>query len=64
MRRLALLFAGGAIWLLLAAAPVFADGGPHVSTINDGSSGITADSCAGCHRTHTAQGPYLLAAEN
>jgi len=64
VRRLALLFAGGAIWLLLAAVPVFADGGPHVSAINNGSSGITADSCAGCHRTHTAQGPYLLAAES
>jgi predicted CXXCH cytochrome family protein len=61
---LALLFAGGAIWLLLAAVPVFADGGPHVSAINNGSSGINADSCAGCHRTHTAQGPYLLAAES
>jgi predicted CXXCH cytochrome family protein len=35
-----------------------------VSSINDGSSGITADSCAGCHRTHTAQGPMLLAAES
>jgi predicted CXXCH cytochrome family protein len=64
VRRLALLFAGGAIWLLLAAVPVFADGGPHMSSINDGSSGITADSCAGCHRAHTAQGPYLLAAES
>ena len=56
--------AAAAIWLLLAAVPVFADGGPHVSSINNGSSGITADSCAGCHRTHTAQGPYLLAAES
>ncbi len=63
-RGLALLFAGGAIWLLLAAVPVLADGGPHVSSINNGSSGITADSCAGCHRTHTAQGPMLLAAES
>jgi predicted CXXCH cytochrome family protein len=49
-----------AIWLLLAAIPALADGGPHVSTINNGSLGINADSCAGCHRAHTAQGPFLL----
>ena len=60
MKRLALLFAGGAIWLLLAAAPVFADGGPHISVVNNGSAGINADSCAGCHRAHTAQGQYLI----
>ena len=60
MRRLALVIAGGAIWLLLAAVPVLADGGPHVSTINNGTSGITADSCAGCHRAHTAQAANLL----
>ncbi len=56
--------AAAAIWLLLAAVPVLADGGPHVSSINNGSSGITADSCAGCHRAHTAQGPMLLQAES
>ena len=62
MRRWALLIAGGAIWLLLAAVPVLADGGPHVMTVNNGSSGITADSCAGCHRAHTSQDPsgFLL----
>ena len=60
MRRLTLLFAGGAVWLFLAAIPVFADGGPHVKTINNGSLGINADSCAGCHRAHTAQGSNLL----
>jgi predicted CXXCH cytochrome family protein len=60
MRRLGLLFAGGAIWLFLAAIPALADGGPHVSSINNGSLGINADSCAGCHRAHTAQGPMLL----
>jgi predicted CXXCH cytochrome family protein len=61
-RRVSLLIAGGAVWLLLAAAPVFADGGPHVMSVNNGSSGITADSCAGCHRAHTSQDPsgYLL----
>jgi predicted CXXCH cytochrome family protein len=60
VKRLALLMTGGAIWLFLAALPALADGGPHVSTINNGSLGINADSCAGCHRAHTAQGPYLI----
>ena len=60
MRRLALLVAGGGLWLFLAAIPALADGGPHVSTINNGSLGINADSCAGCHRAHTAQGPMLI----
>lgn len=45
---------------LLAAAPVFADGGPHVAGLNNGTSTLTADSCAGCHRAHTALGEYLL----
>ncbi len=60
MRRLTLLLAGGAVWLFLAAIPVFADGGPHIAALNSGTSGLTADSCAGCHRAHTAQGPLLL----
>ena len=62
MRRLALLVAGGAVWLFLAAIPVFADGGPHVLTVNNGSAGITADSCAACHRAHTSTSPtgFLL----
>jgi predicted CXXCH cytochrome family protein len=51
---------GGAVWLFLAAIPVFADGGPHISAVNNGSTSLTADSCAGCHRVHTAQGPMLL----
>ncbi|MEI8332834.1 MAG: cytochrome c3 family protein [Chloroflexota bacterium] len=63
MRRVALLFAGGALWLFLAAIPVLADGGPHVASINSGAGGITADSCAGCHRAHTAQGAMLLIEE-
>ena len=57
MKRLALLFAGGAVWLFLAAVPVFADGGPHVR-----GAGVIADSCAGCHRTHTATQQRLLLA--
>jgi len=60
--RFACVPAIAAVWLLLAAVPVLADGGPHVSSINNGSSGITADSCAGCHRAHAAQGPMLLQA--
>ena len=47
-------------WLLLAAIPVSADGGPHVAAANSGASTLTADSCSGCHRAHTAQGQYLL----
>jgi predicted CXXCH cytochrome family protein len=49
-------------WLLLAAMPVLADGGPHVGSANSGLSTLTADGCAGCHRAHTAQGQYLLKA--
>jgi len=60
VRRLALLVAAGALWLFLAALPALADGGPHVSTVNNGSLGINADGCAGCHRAHTAQGPFLI----
>jgi predicted CXXCH cytochrome family protein len=61
VRRLALLIAGGALWLFLAALPALADGGPHVAAMNSGASGgLTADSCAGCHRAHTAQGELLL----
>jgi len=60
VRRLALLFAGATLWLFLAAFPVFADGGVHVAGNNSGFSTLTADSCAGCHRAHTAQGEYLI----
>jgi predicted CXXCH cytochrome family protein len=61
VRRLMLLIAAGSLWLFLAAVPVFADGGPHVASVNNGSAGVNADSCAGCHRAHTAQGYGLLA---
>ena len=64
MRRWSLLFAGGLLWLFLAAVPALADGGPHVSAVNSGTSTLTADSCAGCHRAHTAQGEFLLAAQS
>jgi predicted CXXCH cytochrome family protein len=55
VRRLALLLAGGAVWLLLAASPVFADNGPH----HQGASPVT-DGCSGCHRAHTGQASNLL----
>jgi predicted CXXCH cytochrome family protein len=60
VRRWTLLIAGAALWLFLAAIPALADGGPHIASVNSGSSTLTADSCAGCHRAHTAQGPMLL----
>src|SRR5512143_1153156 len=62
VRRLALLLAGGALWILLAATPAFADGGPHTLTLNNGTSGLSGD-CAACHRAHTAQAADLLKAE-
>jgi predicted CXXCH cytochrome family protein len=49
-----------AVWLLGTAMPVAADGGPHITGFNSGFDSLTADSCSGCHRTHTAQGPYLI----
>ena len=62
MRRLALLLAGGALWILFAAAPAFADGGPHQLALNNGTSGLAGD-CAACHRAHTAQAADLLKAQ-
>lgn len=62
MRRLSLLLAAGALWLFLAAIPALADGGPHIAAVNSGTATLTADSCAGCHRAHTAQGEFLLKA--
>jgi predicted CXXCH cytochrome family protein len=55
-----LLIAAGTLWLFLAAVPAFADGGPHIASENSGVSSLTTDSCAGCHRVHTAQAPLLL----
>ncbi len=66
LRRLASLLAGGALFLLLGAIPALADGGPHQSgfsphsgTSLSGSTGISSDLCAGCHRAHTAQNELL-----
>jgi predicted CXXCH cytochrome family protein len=44
-----------AVSLLAPAEPALADNGPHVK-----GAGLTPDSCAACHRAHTAQAPYLL----
>jgi predicted CXXCH cytochrome family protein len=60
VRRFALLVAGGALWLFLAAIPAFADGGPHIANINNGTGGLSADTCAQCHRAHTAKAEDLL----
>jgi predicted CXXCH cytochrome family protein len=58
----AALGAAVALWLFVTVFPVQADGGPHVAALNSGASTLTADTCAGCHRAHTAQGPLLLTA--
>jgi predicted CXXCH cytochrome family protein len=47
-------------WLFLAALPALADGGPHIVATGSDASALTSDSCAGCHRAHTAQGEGLL----
>ena len=50
-----------ALFALGAASPALADNGPHTVSVNSGSSTLTPDSCAGCHRAHTAAGQSLLA---
>jgi len=54
VRLLAFLIAGSAVWLALSGSAV-ADNGPHVQ-----GAGVVTDSCAGCHRVHTAQAENLL----
>jgi predicted CXXCH cytochrome family protein len=44
-----------AMSLLAGAVPAMADNGPHEATGNP-----ISDSCAGCHRVHTAKAPRLL----
>jgi len=63
-RRLAAGAMLASAWLLLIAMPAAADGGPHVMGNSNGSSTLTTDSCAGCHRAHTAQTDMLLKAPN
>ncbi len=47
---------GCAVSLFAGVAPASADSGPHVT-----SGGIVTDTCAACHRAHTAQAGKLLA---
>jgi len=44
--------------LVMGVSLVSANGGPH------GDYTATTDSCAGCHRTHTAEGPRLLVSDS
>jgi predicted CXXCH cytochrome family protein len=55
-RRLAAVIASCLIALCVGAAPAAADNGPHVR-----GAGVLADSCAGCHRVHTAKSDTLTA---
>ena len=55
MRRLALFIIGCVLSLLAGAVPALADNGPHMK-----GAGLVPDTCAACHRAHTAQAPYLL----
>lgn len=56
MRRMTFLVLGAvAACLMLYASPALADNGVHVM-----GAGLTPDSCAGCHRLHTAPAPLLL----
>lgn len=61
VKRWTVILSGAVLLLFAVTVPVFADGGPHVSSVNSGVDGLTSDSCAGCHRAHTAQGSMLLA---
>ena len=75
MRRLLVLVASGAAAFFVGAVPAHADNGPHVSTAYNcdpttqtcGVTGFSVNAggakCAACHRAHTAQGSYLLVAE-
>jgi predicted CXXCH cytochrome family protein len=54
-RNLALLALGCVVLLVATATQSAADNGPHTM-----GAGATPDTCALCHRLHTAQSPYLL----
>ena len=54
MRRVFSVAAVVCVLACVTAGMAFADNGPH------GGYTPTTDACAGCHRAHTAQGPYLL----
>jgi predicted CXXCH cytochrome family protein len=53
--RLTLLGMACVVSVLTGAAVAWADNGPHTA-----GTGIVTDSCASCHRMHTAQAPRLL----
>jgi predicted CXXCH cytochrome family protein len=55
MRAAAALFLAAYAVSLFLAAHAVADNGPHVM-----GAGAMTDTCAACHRAHTAQAPYLL----
>ena len=55
MKRLVLLTAGFVVFLFVGAVPASADNGPHKM-----GAGPIADTCASCHRVHTAKAPRLL----
>jgi predicted CXXCH cytochrome family protein len=54
-RRLASSGALALVAVALGAGVAFADNGPHVA-----GAGATPDTCASCHRAHTAAGPNLI----
>jgi predicted CXXCH cytochrome family protein len=55
MRLVATGAIAGIVAFLAGASPAAADNGPHVQ-----GAGLVADTCAACHRAHTAQAPLLL----
>jgi predicted CXXCH cytochrome family protein len=55
MRKATIFVLGCAVSLFAGAASAGADNGPHVA-----GAGPIADTCAGCHRVHTAKAPHLL----
>ncbi|MCC7104019.1 MAG: cytochrome c3 family protein [Chloroflexi bacterium] len=69
MRPLILAFAIGVTVLVLGVgvtSVAFADAGPHSGnfTYTSGSNNAVRDSCASCHRAHTAKGSHLLTASS
>lgn len=56
-RLLVLVLIGVSLCVAAPVRAVRADNGPHAVQ------GPTTDACAGCHRAHTAQAPYLLATD-
>ena len=54
-RGAAIFVAAFAVSLFAGAVPASADNGPHIK-----GAGVVADTCASCHRVHTASAPGLL----